>query len=264
MDMLSGVIKSITSFTFYKTVAKQGFARTFMHIVFIAVLLTIGLTIFAQTHALKPFNDFIGWAAEEFPVLFVQGKTITTDAQEPYFINYTKTNLNFVFSTKQPFPAVNTLNPNTVVMENARMLFVGADDAVEEFTFDQMRDVPDTINATVDHDVIVKLKKVVNTWFMPVVVIGAFIFSVIGYCISAFFYSLVAFVISKIFKVTLGYFSLLSIAVYALTAMNLVVLAGLLIPVLNFPFRSLLLIMIAVIYLVGGIRANKKEEPNVA
>jgi hypothetical protein len=71
-------------------------------------------------------------------------------------------------------------------------------------------------------------------------------------------------IVAKIVKTKLSFGALLSIAIYALTLLNLVVIAGFFVPFLAFPFRGLIFFFITMFYVTMGIIVNKSEMKSAA
>jgi hypothetical protein len=259
MGIITDVIKCIVNFKFYKTAAERGMGRAWMHLLLITVLYAIAFTMFANIHFLGQGNRFMDWAQGNFPTIMMQGRTMSTDAQEPFFTTYEGFNLNFVFSTKQAFGDLTSLTPNTVVFEASRLLFIGDDNTYEEYTFASMTELPENINIAIDSAGWGRIKGVLNKWFFPVVFIFVFIFTLGAYFIAAVVYALIGLIVAKIVKTKLSFGALLSIAIYALTLLNLVVIVGFFVPFLAFPFRGLILFLITMFYVTMGIIVNKSE-----
>ncbi len=259
MSIITDVFSSIVNFKFYKTIVSRGLGRAFVHLLLITVLYSVAFTIFANMVFLGRANDFMTWAQGNLPTVMMQNRTMSTDAQEPFFTTYDGFNLNFVFSTKQAFGDLANLAPNTVVFEADRLLFIGNDNTYEEYLFSQMTDMPENINIAIGPDGWSKIKVVLNKWFTPIVFLFVFLFTLVAYFIAAGVYALIAMIISMFLRIKLKFGSLMAIAIYALTLLNLIVIAGFFVPFLVFPFRGIVLFIITVFYVTVGVLANKSE-----
>jgi hypothetical protein len=259
MGIITDVIKCIVNFKFYKTAAQRGVGRAWMHLLLITVLYSIAFTMFANIQFLGQGNRFMDWAQGNLPTLMMQGRTMTTDAQEPFFTSYDGFGLNFVFSTKQEFGDLSSLTPNTVVVEGNRLLFIGDNNTYEEYLFSSMTELPENINIAIDSAGWGRIKAVLNKWFSPVVLLFVFIFTFFTYFIAATVYALIGLIVAMIVKTKLSFGALLAIAIYAMTLLNLVIIVGFFIPFLVFPFRGLILFFITVFYVVAGVIVNRSE-----
>jgi hypothetical protein len=264
MGIITDVIKCVVNFKFYKTVVARGKGRAFIHLLVITALYAVAFTIFANINFMGQGNRFMDWAQGNLPTIMMQGRTMSTDAQEPFFTTYDGFNLNFVFSTKQAFGDLTSLTPNTVVFEANRLLFIGDNNTYEEYTFASMTELPENLNIAIDAEGWGRIKAVLNKWFVPIVFLLVFIFTLVAYFIAAIIYALIGLVVALIVRTKLAFGALLSIAIYSLTLLNLIVIAGFFIPFLAFPFRGLILFLVTMFYVTMGILVNKAEMQRAA
>jgi hypothetical protein len=239
--------------------------RAFIHLLVITVLSAVAFTMFANINFMGQGNRFMDWAQANLPTIMMQGRTMSTDAQEPFFATYDEFNLNFVFSTKQAFAIEATpLSPNTVVFEANRLLYVLDNNAYEEYTFDSMTELPENLNIAIDAEGWGRIKAVLNKWFFPIVLLFVFLFTLVAYFIAAVINALIGLIIALIVKTRLAFGALLSIAIYSLTLLNLIVIAGFFVPFLAFPFRGIILLVITLFYVTMAILVNKAEMQRAA
>ncbi|MBN1493264.1 MAG: DUF1189 family protein [Candidatus Omnitrophica bacterium] len=260
MGVIVDIFRAVVSFKFYKTVVMRGTGRALMHLLMISLLYTIAFTVFLNMQVLSPINLFVDWTAENFPTIMLQGRELTTDAQEPFFATYENFGLTFVFSTKQEFTDIGSQAPNTVVVERSRVLFVGNDNTVEEYDLASMKDLPENINVAVDSEGWIRIKVVLNKWFTPIVFLFVLIFSWIAYLVAAVIYALLGMIIGLLVRAKLDFGALAKIAIYAVTLLNLIVILGLFVPLLAFPFRGIVLFILTLGYMTAGIMVNKPEQ----
>jgi len=146
------------------------------------------------------------------------------------------------------------------LIEKDRLVFVGGDPiGEEEYLLEGLDNMADDAVLTLDGEAITKAKKLLNTFFSPVVFIITLVASIFGYLISALFYSLFALIIKMFLNSKLEFGSLYCISVYALTLMNLVMTLGLFVPFINFPFRFIFLLVATLFYIYGGVAVNNES-----
>lgn len=259
MGVILDLFRSIAYFKFYSDVTKRGFGRPFLHVLLMSLILTIGMTVFINVQGIATMNRFIDWAEENFPTLVLEGREISTDAQEPYFVNFEEGGIQFVFSTKEAFGDLQTLEPNSILIEKDRLVYVGDEGSYEDYDLTSLEDIPEDTTLTIDRAVLGKFQALINKYIPPVLFVLLLVFFFVGYFISALFYSLIGVLICAISGIALRFGQVYAVAIYALTLMNIVFTLGLFFPFLRFPFRSLILILITVVYVVMGVLVNKKE-----
>jgi hypothetical protein len=91
-----------------------------------------------------------------------------------------------------------------------------------------------------------------------------FLFTLVAYFIAAVINALIGLIIALIVKTRLAFGALLSIAIYSLTLLNLIVIAGFFVPFLAFPFRGIILLVITLFYVTMAILVNKAEMQRAA
>lgn len=259
MTVLTDLLTSLFNFSVYKNVARRGLGRAFLHLFLLVIIYSFGFSVFMNKTVLTEINDFISWASENFPSVYISGKTLSTDAQEPLFLNYKEGLVSFVFSTKQDYGDLGSLEENTVVIENQRILFVGPDNQVTPYDLDNLQQLDENLAGTIDKKSLEQLDKVINRFFSPVVFFAILIVSIFAFLMVSFLWSLVGALLNLIIRAKIKYDGVYSVAIYSLTAVNLMVFLGFLFPAFNFPFRNVVGLALIFFYLIVGLVVNRGE-----
>lgn len=263
--MVGDFFKSIFFPPFYRKLSQRSFGNTFLYLLLLAVIVTISFTIFTNIYGVTRLQDFIAWAQENFPPISVAHYEMTTTAQEPYMASYDAANLEFIFSTQQPFSFPENLQKNAVVFEKERALYVdAATGEYNEFAYDEIENLPENAAFTIDKPMWQRLHAVIGRWAVPVVFGLFLLIAILAFCFIALLYSIIGFIFSLVFRVHLPFPRVYSIAAHALTFWAVYTTIGNFVPLLQFAGKEFLLVGLTLGYVLWGVLANKERRANDA
>ncbi len=244
---------SFFSKDFYQDVGRSWKGFSLVYLLFVLFLCWIPTMITLQ----HQMSDFVHKSAPEFlvqiPKITILRGELSIDEEEPYFIKDPEN--SDVFAIIDTTGQYTSLNDGTAKILITKKKVILKKSMRETRTFD----LSDIENFVLDQDLIAKWMEIFEKWFvfmlLPVVVFGSFLYRTVQVMI----YGAIGIIFSKVVKIRLGFQSLMSIAIMAITPVLIAdVVIGL--TKVSIPLWTLWGFIIAMGFLYYGVKANADGE----
>jgi hypothetical protein len=254
--MIQDLLGSVASSQAYRRFAAEKASRTFLYLLFISLLFTIGGSIAMQLRVAPVIDETFAWLGAEIPTLTFSAGKMTSADPAPRRISHPKAaEVAFMIDTARTEPV--TLQ----TMQDQKVLGYLTNN---EFYIQQQRgkvEVYDLSKGAAENTIVIDekffrdaagaLKKVV----LPLAVLAVFAFAVTWTSFAGLFYALLALLFNSLAGGTLSFGALYQAAIHAQTA---ALLARIVMAFLPFaiPLSSLLTIPLTAAYLWIAVKAN--------
>jgi hypothetical protein len=249
-NVFQAIFMSFYSQKLYRDVAKNWNGHAVWYLLFILVLSWIPMTYVIQYVSQRYYNENANALVPQIPVLNIENGRISTPEQKPYFIKDPKTN--------ETIAIIDTTGTYTDINKEKTLLLITPTEVISKPKPGEVRidQIPTNVTGKFDpQDVNQTLKKYLPySWIFifPIAVILSFIYRLI----QSLIYGIIGKFISAISRVPLTYGQIVLIMMVAITPV--IVLATIFdVFGITFNYQLLLYFILAMIYLIFGILANK-------
>jgi hypothetical protein len=244
---------SFFSKDFYQDVGRNWKGFSFVYLLFVLFLCWIPTMITLQ----HQMSDFVHKSAKGFlvqiPKITILRGELSIDEKEPYFIRDPENG--------EVFAIIDTTGHYASLDDGSAKILITKKKVILRKSMRETRtfDLSDIENFVLDQDLIAKWMKTFEKWFvfilLPLAVFGSFLYRTVQVLI----YAAIGILFSKAVKIRLGFQSLMSIAIMAITPVLIVnILIGL--TKVSIPLWSLWCFIIAMGFLYYGVKANADGE----
>lgn len=240
--------KAVSDFNFYKEVKDFEISRSLKYIFALIFLLTSVLTIRFSFDFKRGVNIAADWALQNLPLIEIQNGVASADVQQPYRIE--EDDFALIIDTTGEVTGLDGYERGILLMKEQ---LVYKESAVKTETYS----LSDIDALRIDENFVNAIRKNAVWMMFPIMLIGAFISSVIAKFFQIFAFSLISIAASTMVKVKLIYKQVFNIGVFAITASYvlgaLLALAGLQLPLFGFVYAGLY-----ITYLIVAVKICKE------
>lgn len=253
-NIFKAIIMSFYSKRLYQDVAVNWGGKAFLYLLLIVALSWAVHTVFYQLALNQAFNLYGGELISQFPTITLKDGKLSTPENHPYLIK------NPV--TKEDLILIDTTGQTTSLAQTKAAVLVTQTGVISQTKPNEMRtDVfPAHLNAVI---VPQKVQDYV-AHYLGYAWIFIFIVSVIGAYIFRIMQTLIYGVFGKIFaaigNTPIRYIQVVQIAMVAITP-GIIIRTILDVFGIMLPFENLLFFILAMLYMIYGIAANKSNPP---
>lgn len=249
-NVFQAIFMSFYSRKLYRDVAANWGGKAFLYLLLLLALSWILLTYQLQVGLNHFFEKDTDQIINQIPIVVLKDGKISTPEKHPYFIKAPNSNVNLaVIDTTGQYTTLEKANAHVLITET---------EAISQPKTDETRiyKFPTKLNLTIDPQVIKSnIQEYIGFAWIFIFLISL-ISSYIYRIIQALIYAIIGKILAAIFLVRLSYWQIVQIAMVAITPV--VILATIFdFFVIIFPHQLLFYFILAMIYLIYGLIANK-------
>ena len=258
--MIQDFLGSIASTQAYRRFTTERAGRTFLYLLFISLLNTVGGSVILQFRFAPVIDETFAWLATEVPTLTIAAGKISSSEFAPKRLSHPKApEIALMIDTSRTEPV--TLQ----TMKDAKVMAYLTNNMFYIESKPGKMEAYDLSKAAIERPIVIDTKffreaaGVFKKIVYPLLILALFAGTAAWKALAGLFYSLLAMIFNSMAGSSLGFGSLYQIAIHAQTT---ALLMGIIMPLLPFaiPFSGLALIMITAVYLWLAVKANTASE----
>jgi uncharacterized membrane protein len=262
--MILDPINSITSIDFYKKVAGQTLARTFLYLTYLGILFSIVFLVFLKARVWPALEETFHWLETSVPTITYSHGRLSTPTNEKVTLRHPKINeVAFTIDTGRAEPVTTQIMQAEKVsayVTGTALYILQPGGRVEVYDFSKVTDAEAKI---LDARFYSELERDVRLVLYPFGFLASFLLFTVWKLVASLFYSLFALLINGLAEAGLAYKSLFNLSVCAQTLVIAVQAILLLIPA-QVPQFTLLATVATTVYLWLAIKKNALPRPQAS